>query len=81
MSTRPTIAAVAAAAGVSPRTFFRYFATKEDAALGANRAFDAALAERVEARVDQASSLADFEDAIASALAWGEKRQEILGYE
>ena len=31
------------------------------------------------ARLDAPSSTLD--DAIASALAWGEKRQEILGYE
>jgi UDP-glucose 4-epimerase len=39
------------------------------------------------ANVDKAQRLLDWrselslEDAIASALAWGEKRQEILGYE
>ena len=39
------------------------------------------------ANVDRSARLLDWrtelslEDAIASALAWGEKRQEILGYE
>ena len=68
-SERTTVDDIATAAGVSPRTFFRYFPTKEDAALGANRAFDAALAERLEARVDRTSSLTDFEEAIAAVLA------------
>jgi AcrR family transcriptional regulator len=68
-SEHTTVDDIATGAGVSPRTFFRYFPTKEDAALGANRAFDAALAERLEARVDRTSSLTDLEAAIAGVLA------------
>ncbi|MEZ0494129.1 TetR family transcriptional regulator [Kineococcus sp. TBRC 1896] len=67
-SERTTVDDIAAAAGVSPRTFFRYFATKEDAALGANRAFDAALTERLEERVGSPASLSDLEDCIADVL-------------
>ena len=67
-SERTTVDDIAAAAGVSPRTFFRYFATKEDAALGAIRAFDAALAGRLEDRVGSSTSLADLEDCIADVL-------------
>ncbi|WP_231954312.1 TetR/AcrR family transcriptional regulator [Actinoplanes derwentensis] len=46
-SERTTVDDIAVAAGVSPRTFFRYFPTKEDAALGTNRAFDEAITARV----------------------------------
>lgn len=67
-----TVDQIAEAAEVSQSTFFRYFPTKEAAALGGNRAFDLALAARLEQRVGTAggtAGLADVEAAVADVLA------------
>ncbi|QWB27332.1 MULTISPECIES: TetR family transcriptional regulator [Streptomyces] len=63
-----TVDGIAARVGMSQRTFFRYFATKEDAALGPNRAFEALLTARLDGRVAGTSTLRDVEDAVAGVL-------------
>ncbi|MGW0817002.1 TetR/AcrR family transcriptional regulator [Streptomyces viridiviolaceus] len=65
---RTTVDDIAAAAGISPSTFFRHFPAKEDAVLGVNRAFEAALTARLENLPDGKASLSAFEDAVGAVL-------------
>jgi AcrR family transcriptional regulator len=59
-----TVGEIAAAAGVSPRTFFNYFATKEDAIIGTSPALPAAAVEALRERPNGESPLESLRAAV-----------------
>ena len=63
-----TVGEIAQAAGVSQRTFFRYFATKEEAALRDHWAFEAVLAGGLDQLDSEVSPRLALERAFAAAL-------------
>ncbi|MEV0354767.1 TetR family transcriptional regulator [Nocardia sp. NPDC050697] len=66
---RTTVDEIAAAAGISQRTFFRYFATKEECVLFDLYGFDAALDRCLTAADPATLTLADVEAAFAPVIA------------
>jgi len=72
-----TVEGIAAAADVSPRTFFNYFATKEDAFVGADPTSIERLAAAVVARPAGESALAAVKNVLVEHLAALEADEEL----
>ncbi|MFI6377098.1 TetR/AcrR family transcriptional regulator [Streptomyces sp. NPDC050546] len=71
---------IAAEVRMSQRTFYRYFPTKEDAALGPSRVFEAMLTARLDGQVAGTSTLKDVEAAVADVLGeLGSSRPDVVG--
>lgn len=72
-----TVEGIAAAAEVSPRTFFNYFATKEDAFVGADPEVVTRLAEAVASRPEGESTLTAVRHVLVDHLAALEADEEL----
>jgi AcrR family transcriptional regulator len=63
---RTTVADIASAAGLTPRTFFRYFADKRDVLFAGQRAFEDFVGDSIAAATDVADPMQVVKEALAA---------------